>query len=215
MTATRRRKSDTPKNPPTGGGRPRGSKNTGPKLPAVSTIAPLTCAEIKFCWLYAEGMLSGLECARRSGLATGTPAGTGARVRRLKNDPRIRIQINRCRQALAEATGFDAETLAADFYERIMADRTAIHDENGGIRPPNEWPEVLGRMIRSIHWDPVTDRIIRVRFQETSHLDTILAQWAGMIGDRPPPQLAPPMTTITLVMPAPSGECENPVEDLG
>jgi hypothetical protein len=82
------------------------------------------------------------------------------------------------------------------------------------MRPMNQRPEVLCRMVRYLRWDAETGRIIRIRFQETSHLDTILAHWTGMIGDRPSPQLAPPMTTIILHLPARSSESENPVEDL-
>ena len=213
MAATRRRRSDTPKKPPTGGGRPPGSKNTRPKAPV--SVGVLTPAEIKFARLYAEGTLSGLECARQAGVATGTAAGTGARVRRLKNDPRIRAEISRFRRALAEATGFDANSLAADFYSRIMAERSAIHDEIGFILPVNEWPEILGRLVRYLRWDTETGRIVEVRFEDTSHLDTILAQWTGMTGERrPPPLLAPPMTTIILHMPARSSGVEVPEDDL-
>ena len=130
-----------PKPPPNQSGRPTASKNKKPKSPI--SRGSQTSAEIMFAKLYAIGLLSGQECARQAGLSTGTVQGTATRVRRLSRDTRIRADINRFRRAAATAAGIDIAILAEDFVNRVRADRTAIYNEDGSIKSPKQWPEVL------------------------------------------------------------------------
>jgi hypothetical protein len=190
-----------PKPPPTGTGRgrPKGAKSSQPKRPPVSK-GILTPAEIKFAKLYAAGELNLQECAKQAGVATGTPQGTAVRVRRLLRDPRIRGEIDRFRRCAAETARIDITTLARDYSQRVRADPCDIHDpDTGKLLPIREWPKVLRRMVRKFHYDK-EGKVRSVEFASTVHLDGILANWTGMIGDRLPNENAAPLTTVITIV---------------
>ena len=195
-----------PKPPLPGTGRPKGSKNTGKKNPAVSKGVS-SVAEIKFCKLYATGEMSNQDCAKQAGIATGTEQGTATRVRRLLRDPRLRREIDRFRRANMQAARIDCTTLAHDFSQRVRADPCNIyHPVTGDMLPVKEWPKVLRRMVRKLVHDKKTGNLINVEFASTAHLEGILANYTGMIGDRAPIEAAVPMTTIVIVNPIPGAE---------
>ncbi len=184
-----------PKPPPGPGGRPVGTKGTGPKQPKAT--GPLTLAEIKFAELYVQGSLNHQECAKQAGIATASQSGTATRIRRLLRDPRVYTLIDRFRRDAATAARISIETLASDYVKRVCADRSKIfHPESGKILPMSQWPEVLRQMVRSIRHCPKTGVITHFSFVETNHIDHILAYWVGMIGERQPNASAAPLTRI-------------------
>ena len=54
-------------------------------------------------------------------------------------------------------------------------------------------------MVRKLVHDKKTGNLINVEFASTAHLDGILANYTGMIGDRLPADTTTPLTTVIVI----------------
>jgi len=160
--------------------------STRPDLDALSA------QDIRFCQHYAEhgNAAEAYRQAKYHNSTSSPQAVWFAAWAKLRN-PNVRRYVRDIRQQVADMTSITVPMLAQSFKRQALADRTAIFDRRGKVKPPHKWPAELRSIIAGVEVIPGgkgrPDRY-KIRFETSTEARKVLAQWRGMIGkDAVPP----------------------------
>lgn len=171
----------------------------------TAAVPELTTRQIHFCSHYA---LNGnaTQALIDAGIPHSNRVSAATAAWKLLRNGQIRDQIRTFRRQSAYAARVRVDKLAMTLDQEAHADRTAIFDGKGNVKPPHLWPadvkaaiagyevdvkekparDAAGNSMYDTAGNPVmeTERTYKVRFVAPTEAKRILAQWLGMIGDK-------------------------------
>lgn len=83
--------------------------------------------------------LNATQAAIRAGYSAKTATSQGERLLR---NVEVQQAVQEAKQARSEKTGIDAAWVLSRLGEELTADLADIYDENGALKPINEWPVI-------------------------------------------------------------------------
>lgn len=146
----------------------------------------LTAREVRFCAAYVE-LGNATAAAERAGIVA-TRGSLSTLAWRMLKKVEIRTLIRRMQQEAADAEQVSINRLAHSLGQEAFADRTAIFDAKGQVKPPQMWPAALRALVVGIDVEEVRGKTgkttvrYKVRFVRGTEAKKVLAQWRGMIG---------------------------------
>ena len=189
---------------------------------------PLTAREVRFCQLWVE-----TGNAARSYIDAGfrhaSPNAAAVAARRVLSKAAVRDYVQTLRCQAADAARATLAEVVATIRAIALADRRALFDEHGRVRPPQEWPADLVATIDQVETKELFESVPgakgkkkqlkgyarRVKFGNKLAALVKLVQVAGLAGPGPGEPAPPGKRNATVVEVAVGPEVVEPPEPPG
>ncbi len=149
----------------------------------------LSFREIRFATAYLEHG-NATQAARHAGYDSSTDGGLRFLAHKLLTKPNVGEYIRAALDEFLDAERVTTPRIAQALAREAFADRTAVFDAEGTVKPPAEWPAKVAAILvgyevtESVHprTGAVTARPVKLKFADPLKALKTLAAWRGMVG---------------------------------